>query len=138
MPGIGLVEFEREALSRSMASQAAARSLGTRAARLLSTEAEKPGPIYTELFVMLWHELRDLAILLWLRVAGLSHLPTRSARRQTLRYLADLAAHRRARRYLESAKRLLRYWNWVHILLTITMFALSAFHIVYGFMYKAV
>jgi Fe-S-cluster-containing hydrogenase component 2 len=136
--GIGLVEFEREALSRSTAWQATTRNLGTRGVRLLTAEAEKPGPIYTELFVMLWHELRDFTILLWLRFAGLSHLPTRSARLQTLHYLSDLASHRRARRYLESAKRLLRYWNWLHIVLTMAMFVLSGFHIVYGFMYKAV
>jgi Fe-S-cluster-containing hydrogenase component 2 len=136
--GIGLVEFEREALSRSTVWQAATRNLGTRGVRLLTAEAETPGPIYTELFVMLWHELRDFTILLWLRLAGLSHLPTRSARRETLRTLSDLASHRRARRYLESARRLLRYWNWLHIILTIAMFVLSGFHVVYGFMYKAV
>jgi hypothetical protein len=136
--GIGLAEFEREALSRNLTVRRATRGLRVRAVRLLTAEAEKPGPLVTELFIMLWHELRDFAILQWVRLAGLSHLPTRSARRATLRYLSDLAAHSRARRYLESAKRLLRYWNWIHILLTIIMFVLSGFHITYGFMYKAV
>jgi hypothetical protein len=136
--GIGLVEFEGDALSYSTAWRAATRNLGARSVRLLAAEAQKPGPIYVELFVMLWHEVRDLAILLWLRFAGLSHLESRRARRETLQYLSDLASHRRARRYLESAKRLLRYWNWVHILLTIAMFVLAGFHIAYGFMYKAV
>jgi Fe-S-cluster-containing hydrogenase component 2 len=136
--GIGLVEFEREALRRSSASLTAQQGLGARVLRLFAGEAEKPSPIYTELFVMLWHELRDFAVLLWLRLVGLSRLPSHRARRQTLHYLADLAAHRRSRRYLESAKRLLRYWNWVHIVLTIAMFILAGFHITYGFMYKAV
>jgi Fe-S-cluster-containing hydrogenase component 2 len=136
--GIGLVQFEGDALSYGTAWQAATRNLGARSVRLLTAEPQKPGPIYTEMFVMLWHELRDFSILLWLRFAGLSHLPTRRARRETLQYLSDLASHRRARRYLESAKRLLRYWNWVHIVLTIAMFVLSGFHIAYGFMYKAV
>jgi len=136
--GIGLVEFEREALSRSSASLRAHSNLGASVTRLLIAEEGKPGPIYTELFVMLWHELRDFSILLWLRWVGLHHIPNRRARRQTLQYLSDTAAHRRARRYLESAKRLLRYWNWFHITLTIAMFILAGFHITYGFMYKAV
>jgi hypothetical protein len=136
--GIGLLEFEREALSRSTAWQLATRNLRVRGVRVLTADAEKPGPIYTELFVMLWHELRDFILLLWLRFFGLSDLPGRSVRRANLQYLSDLAFHRRARRNLESARRLLRSWNWVHIVLTITMFVLSGFHIAYGFMYKAV
>jgi Fe-S-cluster-containing hydrogenase component 2 len=136
--GSGLVEFEREALSRSTVWQAATRNLGSRSVRLLTADAEKPGPIYTELFVMLWHELRDFVLLQWLRFAGLSHVFPPSARRQTLQYLADLASHRRASRNLESARRLLRYWSWVHIVLTVVMFVLSGFHVTYGFMYKAV
>jgi hypothetical protein len=136
--GATLVEFERDAIKRSMAWQTATRNLASRSVRLLTATGEKPGPIYTELFVMLWHELRDFAILLWLRFFGLSHLPTRSARRQALQHLSDLASHRRVSRNLESGRRLLRYWNWIHILLTIVMFILSGFHITYGFMYKAV
>jgi Fe-S-cluster-containing hydrogenase component 2 len=136
--GIGLADFEREALSRNTPWQATTQHLRARGVGILTADAERPGPIYTELFVMLWHELRDFAILLWLRFFGLSHLPSRSARRAQLRYLSDIAVHRRARRNLESARRLLRYWNWVHIVLTIAMFVLSGFHITYGFMYKAV
>jgi Fe-S-cluster-containing hydrogenase component 2 len=136
--GIGLIELEREALSRSAFRQAAFERLNRNVLKLLAAETQKPGRIYTEVFVMLWHELRDFAILLWLRFAGLSQIPDRRQRRQTLRYLADMASHRRACRYLESARRLLRYWNWVHIVLTIAMFVLSGFHITYGFMYKAV
>ena len=48
------------------------------------------------------------------------------------------AAQRRTRSYLESARKMLRHWNWVHIILTIIMFALAGVHIAYGFMYKAV
>ncbi len=135
--GIGLAEFEREALRRNTPWQVTAGQLRGRGVGILTAQAERPGPIYTELFVMLWHELRDFAILLWLRFFGLSHLP-RGARRSTLRYLSDVSLHRRTRRNLESARRLLRYWNWVHIVLTIAMFVLSGFHITYGFMYKAV
>jgi hypothetical protein len=136
--GIGLAEFERQALSRNTPWQMSAQHLRARGVGILTADADRPGPIYTELFVMLWHELRDFTILLWLRFFGLSHLPSRSVRRANLRYLSDIAVHRRARRNLESARRLLRYWNWVHIVLTIAMFVLSGFHITYGFMYKAV
>ena len=87
---------------------------------------------------MLWHELRDFFVLLWLRFGGLGDVPDRKTRRQILQYLSDRAAQRRTRSYLESAKKMLRYWNWVHILLTIVMFALAGMHIAYGFMYKAV
>lgn len=136
--GVSLAEFEREALNRNMSWRPTFQNLRARGIGILTAAAEKPGPIYTELFVMFWHELRDLSILLWLRFFGLAHIPSRSVRRANLRYLSDIAVHRRARRNLESARRLLRYWNWVHILLTIAMFVLSAFHITYGFMYKAV
>lgn len=136
--GIGRVEFEREALSRSAASLPVQQNLPKRTTRMLIAVEEQPGHIYTELFIMLWHELRDFSILLWLRFSGLQHITDRRTRRQTLQYLSDLAAHRRARRYLESSKRLLRYWNWAHIILTIAMFILAGFHVVYGFMYKAV
>lgn len=136
--GIGLAELEREALSRSFSRWPARTSLGSHALKLLSAELAGPGRIYTEVFVMLWHELRDFAILGWLRVAGLRSISDARQRRETLRYLVDIAAQRRAHRYLESARRLLRYWNWIHIVLTIAMFVLSGFHITYGFMYKAV
>jgi Fe-S-cluster-containing hydrogenase component 2 len=136
--GIGLVEFEREALARSTASLTARHNLDARVARLLSESPGKPDPMYAVLPILLWQELRDFVLFLRLRFGGLAHIPDRQARRQTLRYLADLAAHQRARRYLESARRLLRYWNWVHIVLTIVMFVLAGFHITYGFMYKAV
>jgi Fe-S-cluster-containing hydrogenase component 2 len=136
--GIGLVELEREALSRSIARRASFEGVGGHVLKLLTAESHTKGRIYTEAFVMLWHELRDVAILLWLRFAGLSKISDRRQRRQVLRCLADIASHRRASRFLESARRLLRYWNWVHIALTILMFVLSGFHITYGFMYKAV
>jgi hypothetical protein len=87
---------------------------------------------------MLWHELRDFAVLLWLRFAGLGDIPDRKTRRQILQILSDRAAQRRTRSYLESARKMLRHWNWAHIILTITMFALAGVHIAYGFMYKAV
>jgi hypothetical protein len=68
----------------------------------------------------------------------LADIPDRKSRQQILQFLADRAAQRRARGYLESAKKMLRHWNWVHIILTIIMFALAGVHIAYGFMYKAV
>jgi hypothetical protein len=69
---------------------------------------------------------------------GLSQISDPQQRRHTLRHLASVASHRRASRYLGSAKHLLRYWNQVHIALTIAMFVLSAFHITYSFQYKTV
>jgi Fe-S-cluster-containing hydrogenase component 2 len=136
--GIGLVEFEREALTRSTASLAAEQNLGARVQRFLSDQPGKTGHLFSVLLVMLWQELHDFSFLIWVRFTGLSHIQDRRTRRQTLQYLSDIASHRRARRFLESAKRLLRYWNWVHIILTISMFILAGFHITYGFMYKAV
>jgi Fe-S-cluster-containing hydrogenase component 2 len=136
--GIGLVDLEREALGRNSMRETARASVRGSAVKLIAPDVTKAGSIFVEVWVMLWEELRDFVLLLWLRVAGLSHIPDRRQRRETVQYLADVASHRRARRYLESAKRLLRYWNWVHILLTITMFVLAGFHITYGFMYKAV
>ena len=136
--GIGLVELEREALSRSIVLGSSYDSLDRGALKLLADDSRKPGSILTEAFVMVWHDLRDFLILSWLRVGGLSQIPDRNQRRQTLRHLADVASHRRAGRYLGSARRLLRYWNWVHIVLTVVMFVLSGFHVTYSFKYKSV
>jgi Fe-S-cluster-containing hydrogenase component 2 len=136
--GLGLLDFDRISLRSRVIGGGVLQILGPRYARLLTAEPEKPGLILTEMFVMLGHELRDFLTGLRLRLGGLSHLPTREARRQALRLFSELAAYRRSCRYLESARRLVRYWNWVHIILTITMFVLAGFHITYGFMYKAV
>ena len=135
--GIGLANFEMESLSRSVASMVGHRR-PSRAMRILIPEREGAAKSHGLLAVMLWHELRDFAVLLWLRVAGLSDIPDRKTRRQVLQFLSDRAAQQRARCYLESAKKMLRHWNWVHIILTIIMFALAGVHIAYGFMYKAV
>ena len=135
--GIGLANFEMESLSRSVASMVGRRS-PSRAMRILTPEHEGATKSHGLLAVMLWHELRDFAVLLWLRIAGLGDIPDRKTRRQVLQFLSDRAAQRRTRCYLESAKKMLRHWNWVHIVLTIIMFALAGVHIAYGFMYKAV
>jgi Fe-S-cluster-containing hydrogenase component 2 len=135
--GIGLANFEMESLSRSVASMVGRRR-PSRAIRILTPEHEGGTKSHGLLVVMLWHELRDFAVLLWLRVAGLGDIPDRKARRPVLQFLSDRAAQQRTRCYLESAKKMLRHWNWVHIALTIIMFALAGVHIAYGFMYKAV
>jgi len=135
--GIGLADFEKESLTRSITSMIGYRGQ-SRATRLLDHEHTGAVKSHGLLVVMLWHELRDFFVLLWLRFGGLSDVPDRKTRRQILQYLSDRAAQRRTRSYLESAKKMLRYWNWVHILLTIVMFALAGVHIAYGFMYKAV
>lgn len=136
--GLGLLDFDRYLLRTSVYGEGVLQVLGPRYAAILTAKPEKPGSIFTEMFVMLGHELRDFLTGLRLRLGGLSHLPTREARRQALHLFTELAAYRRSCRYLESARRLLRYWNWVHIILTITMFVLAGVHITYGFMYKAV
>jgi Fe-S-cluster-containing hydrogenase component 2 len=135
--GIGLASFEMESLSRSVASMVGRRR-PSRAIRILTPEREGAAKSHGLLVVMLWHELRDFAVLLWLRVAGLGDIPDCKTRRQVLQFLSDRAAQQRTRCYLESAKKMLRHWNWVHIVLTIIMFALAGVHIAYGFMYKAV
>jgi hypothetical protein len=136
--GLGLLDFDRIALRAGLFGDSVLQTLGPRYARILAGEPEKPRIILIELFVMLGNELRDLLVALRLRLGGLSHLPSREARRQALRLFSELTAYRRSCRNLESARRMLRYWNWVHIILTIAMFALAGFHITYGFMYKAV
>ena len=135
--GIGLADFEGKSMMRSAASILGHRS-HSRAVRMLTLDHESATRRRGLLAVMLWHELRDFALLLWLRFAGLADIPDRKSRQQILQFLADRAAQRRARGYLESAKKMLRHWNWVHIILTIIMFALAGVHIAYGFMYKAV
>jgi Fe-S-cluster-containing hydrogenase component 2 len=135
--GIGLADFETESLTRSAASFIGHRK-HSHAMRVLTPEYEGGGKSHGLLAVMLWHELRDSAVLFWMRFAGLGSVPDRKTRRQILRFLSDRAAQRRTRSYLESAKKMLRHWNWVHIILTIIMFALAGVHIAYGFMYKAV
>jgi Fe-S-cluster-containing hydrogenase component 2 len=135
--GIGLANFEMESLSRSVASMVGRRR-PSRAMRILTPEREGAAKSHGLLVVMLWHELRDFAVLLWLRVAGLSDIPDHKTRRQVLQFLSDRAAQQRTRCYLESTKKMLRHWNWVHVALTIIMFALAGVHIAYGFMYKAV
>jgi Fe-S-cluster-containing hydrogenase component 2 len=135
--GIGLADFERESLARSAGSIVGKRR-HSRAVRILTPDHDGPVRSHGLLVVMLWHELRDFAVLLWLRLVGLSDVHDRKTRRQMLQFLSDRAAQRRTRCYLESAKKMLRHWNWVHIVLTIIMFALAGVHIAYGFMYKAV
>jgi Fe-S-cluster-containing hydrogenase component 2 len=136
--GLGLAEFQQSSIRSSVLWGALSQNLGTRYMRLLAPDVEKPGFILTELFVIFWHELRDFFVVLWLRFGGLAHLPSREERRQMVQLFSELAAYRRSRRCLESARRLVRYWNWVHIVLALAMFVLSGFHITYGFMYKAV
>jgi hypothetical protein len=87
---------------------------------------------------MLWHEIRDQAALLWLRLFGARHIAEGSERRESVRSLARWAANRRRSSYYQSAQAMLRHWNIIHIVLTIAMFVLAGIHIVYGFMYKAV
>jgi len=135
--GIGLADFETQSLTRSAASLVGHRR-PSRAMQILASESEGAVGSHGLLAVMLWHELRDFAVLLWLRFAGLGDIPDRKTRRQILQILSDRAAQRRTRSYLESARKMLRHWNWAHIILTITMFALAGVHIAYGFMYKAV
>jgi len=135
--GIGLADFEVESLTRS-APSIVGRRRNSRAIRILTPEREGVVGSHGLLAVMLWHELRDFAALFWLHFAGLGDIPDRKTRRQILQFLSDRAAQRRTRSYLESAKKMLRHWNWVHIILTIIMFALAGVHIAYGFMYKAV
>jgi Fe-S-cluster-containing hydrogenase component 2 len=135
--GIGLADFEKESLARSAGSIVGKRR-HSRAVRILTPDHDGPVRSHGLLVVMLWHELRDFTVLLWLRLVGLSDVLDRKTRRQMLQFLSDRAAQRRTRCYLESAKKMLRHWNWVHIVLTIIMFALAGVHIAYGFMYKAV
>ena len=55
-----------------------------------------------------------------------------------IRLFSEVVACRRSCRSLESARQLARHWNWVHIVLTITMLVLAGFHITCGFIYEAV
>ena len=135
--GIGLVEFERSAL-RQDEDVIARHRTNSQAVRVLTADLEQPTRHQRLLVVMVWLELRDAAMLRWLRWFGLRHIPSPTQRKQIVRFLADWAAHRRNRHYLESAEEMLRHWGWVHIILTIVMFAIAGIHITYGLLYKAV
>jgi Fe-S-cluster-containing hydrogenase component 2 len=135
--GLGLTDFETASLARSTAA-IVGQHPQSRVMRMLTPEAQGATQSHGLLVVMLWHELRDFALLLWLRLAGLPDIPDGKSRRLVVQFLSDRAAQGRTRCYLESAKKMLRHWNWVHIILTVIMFALAGVHIAYGFMYKAV
>lgn len=134
---VGLAEFELNALRRKCQALAPM-SEHSWAIRVLlgdnSLEARRSPMAVT----MLWHEGRDQAALLWLRLLGARLITPPSERRESVRNLARWAASRRHSNYYQSTQAMLRHWNIVHIVLTIAMFVLAGIHIVYGFMYKAV
>jgi thioredoxin reductase (NADPH) len=135
--GAGYSQFKVESMTLDNAALVR-QGKRSRAVNVLSRDSAGTGKSRAFLMVMLWHQFRDFMAVFWLRWFGLSDVSDRVTRRRILRFLSDRAALRRNRDYLESARRTLRYWNWVHVLLAITMFAIAGVHIAYGFMYKAV
>jgi hypothetical protein len=89
------------------------------------------------LWAMLWDELRDRCLLLWLRITGIPGISDRKARRELLHALSRWASGRRDRAHFQQAEATLRHWNIAHIVLAILMFLLAGIHVVYGFSYKA-
>lgn len=134
--GISVAEFELRALGPSAARlrQFAQQSWAVRT--LLGREGSDPRPLLP-LVAVLWQEVRDGALLLWLRAFGLQG-EERNVRRDIVRDLSAWASGRRTRILYQGAQSMLRYWNIVHIVLAIAMFILAGIHIVYGFLYKAV
>lgn len=134
---VNSAEFELNAL-RGRCAYYAEHSRAQRAvAVLIGPDLAKRLRTWT-VMVLFWEELRDRVALLWLWAFGTGHLNTRSERREMLRCFSDWAELRRRLSYCESAKPILSYWNIVHIVLAIAMFLLAGFHVVYGFIYKAV
>jgi hypothetical protein len=135
---IGLADFARNALWRGQESLHELRQT-SRAVRVLTSDV---APFETRrrwlLWVMLWEELRDRSLLVWLWLFGLPELADRRQRRSVIGICGNLAALRRSLSYLDSARKMLRYWNWVHIGISLVMFVLAGIHIYYGFVYKAV
>ncbi|MBN1612540.1 MAG: NAD(P)-binding domain-containing protein [Polyangiaceae bacterium] len=135
--GISLALFDLRAAGQKTAwlRQYGAASRAVRA--LLGPEGS-PTSISVPIVGMLWREVRDRTLLLWLRAFGLPQVTDRNARRDLLGALSEWAAGRRHQALYRSAESMLRHWNIVHIVLAILMFILAGTHIVYGFLYKAV
>jgi Fe-S-cluster-containing hydrogenase component 2 len=91
--------------------------------------------LLTGLFIMLWSDVRDRLRLFQLRFFGLKHITSPQLRRQIVRLLGEQVEGARRKRLLEQAKRILSWWNWIHIILTVVMFAVAALHIVYSVNY---
>jgi hypothetical protein len=135
---IGVAEFELKALERYRSSLAQEHGTTSRALRVLLGKDLADATRRSGLLPMLWQELRDRLLLVWLRVFGLGRTTDRRVRRDVVRSLSEWAASRRDHANLQNAKTLLAYWNIVHIVLAILMFILAGIHVVYGFLYKAV
>jgi thioredoxin reductase/NAD-dependent dihydropyrimidine dehydrogenase PreA subunit len=135
---IGVAEFELRTLERHRSALLNEHGQSSRAIRVLLGKDWVDPARRTWLIGMLWQELRDRALLGWLRVFGLSHVAGGRLRRDLVRSLSQWAMSRRDYAYLQSAKSMLTYWNIVHIVLAIVMFILAGIHVVYGFLYKAV
>jgi thioredoxin reductase/NAD-dependent dihydropyrimidine dehydrogenase PreA subunit/CRP-like cAMP-binding protein len=135
--GISIAEFELRAVGLK-ARWLRQYGESSRAVRALLGPEGSATSISVPIVGMLWREVRDRALLLWLRAFGLSQVTDRNARRELVRALSEWAAGRRSQALYRSAESMLRHWNIVHIVLAILMFILAGIHIVYGFLYKAV
>jgi thioredoxin reductase (NADPH) len=135
--GISVAQFELRAVGLRTAwlRQYGSSSRVVRA--LLGREGSETS-ISVPIVGMLWQEVRDRTLLLWLWAFGLPEVTDRHARRELVRALSEWAAGRRNQALYRSAESMLRHWNIVHIVLAILMFILAGIHIVYGFLYKAV
>lgn len=134
--GMNLAEFELRAERRRCLQWVSRLPGNATVAALVGVDSEVGRQ--RSLWVVLWQEVRDRVRLFLLGRSTVQLLPDAAERRALLADLAAWSASRRRSSYLGSAKRVLRYWNIVHIVLAIAMFILAAIHVVYGFLYKAV
>lgn len=138
--GVSLAEFELRALRRRCLALAEP-GHSSLPIRVLLGSNRSEALIFSSrprVFSLLWLEVRDRLLMLWLRAFGLRGVADRRARSRLLRALSAWARARRQGDYWAGAEAVLHHWNLVHIVLTIVMFILAGIHIVYGFMYKAV
>jgi thioredoxin reductase/Fe-S-cluster-containing hydrogenase component 2 len=133
---MGVAEFELKTLERNRLALLAAQGESSRAIRILLGNDFIDPIRRTGLRRIVWQELRDRALLAWLRGFGMRQIANRTLRRDLLRSLSVWATCRRDYAYLQSAKSMLTHWNIAHVVLAIVMFVLAGIHMVYGFLYK--
>jgi Fe-S-cluster-containing hydrogenase component 2 len=96
-----------------------------------------PGGAIASVGAMLWHDLRlRLRFFAW-RFLGWHKAKGDEARRDEARLFAAQLANERSNVALSVLQGLLRYWNRLHLILTVTMWILAVVHIVMSLLYKA-
>jgi Fe-S-cluster-containing hydrogenase component 2/CRP-like cAMP-binding protein len=102
-----------------------------------SDEPSVPGGAIASVGTMLWHDLRlRLRFFAW-RFLGWHKAKGDEARRDEARLFAAQLVNERSNVALSVLQGLLRYWNRLHLILTVAMWILAVAHIVVSLLYKA-